>query len=120
MVASAHGVDWRNTGPVVEQLNHIRSIDGAEIQHAGPARLLGHGEFTKDSRALDAFLLFFPPKLVLSILSATNAQPAFSASRQPMTKDELFHFLGCMFAFSLLPDRLGNRRNFWREGAIST
>ena len=116
LVATVHGVEWRNTGPVVEELNHISSsIDGTHIPIAGPARLLSaQTEFTSDSRALDAFLLVFPPNLILSILSATNANPAFSGT-QPLTKDELFHFLGCMFAFTLFPNKFGDRRSFWQE-----
>ena len=105
VVATVHGVYWRNTGPVVEELNHISSsTDEANIPSAGTARLLSAQ--ANVSRALDAFLLFPPPSLITSILSATNAQPAFSGM-QPMTKDELFHFLGCIFAFTLFPNKFG-------------
>lgn len=85
VVATVHGVYWRNTaGPVVEELNHISSsTDEANIPSAGTARLLSAQ--ANVSRALDAFLLFPPPSLITSILSATTECPTsflWNAARQ--------------------------------------
>jgi hypothetical protein len=69
------------------------------------------------SRAIDFFLHFFPPMLLSSILTATNAQLGMQHGQpKPMTIDTLLHFFGILLSFSLAPNKNGDRRYFWGDG----